>query len=151
MVAVDWAAILLTLLLMQKSRLGRAWRASADDPLAASLCGIDPRRLLITTSALATALAGLAGVTITLNYGGMPFSGGTLIGITGLMAAILGGIGSLGGAVLGGVAIAAFQVGWSALREIANWELATFTLLSLALILKPGGFFGFADGAHRKV
>lgn len=151
MVAVNWGAILLTLVLMHKSRLGRAWRASADDPLAASLCGIDPRQLLITISALATALAGLAGVTITLNYGGMHFSGGTLLGLTGLIAAILGGIGSLGGAVLGGVAIAAFQVSWSALREIANWELATFTLLSIALVLKPGGFFGFADGAHRKV
>lgn len=151
MAALDWLAIIATLLVMVKTPLGRAWRASADDPLAASLCGIDPRRLLITISALATLLAGLAGATITLNYGGMHFSGGTLIGLTGLIAAILGGIGSLGGAVLGGVVIAVFQTGWSALRDIAHWELATFTLLTLALILKPGGFFGFADGAHRKV
>ncbi|KAF0230889.1 MAG: hypothetical protein FD175_1336 [Beijerinckiaceae bacterium] len=150
MVAINWLAIGLTLAVMHRTALGRAWRASADDPFAASLCGIDPRRLLITISALSTMLAGLAGATITLNYGGMHFSGGTLIGLTGLIAAILGGIGSLGGAVLGGVVIAGFQVGWSALRDIAQWELATFTLLTLALILKPGGFFGFADGAQRK-
>ena len=151
MAALDWLAIGVTLRMMRRSSLGRAWRASADDPLAASICGIDPRHLLITIAALATLLAGLAGATITLNYGGMHFSGGTLLGLTGLIAAILGGIGSLGGAVLGGFVIAAFQVGWSATRDIAHWELATFTLLTLALILKPGGFFGFADGAQRKV
>ena len=151
MVVVDWLAIIAVLMVMKRTPLGRAWRASADDPLAASLCGIDPMRLLIVISALATLLAALAGATISLNYGGMHFSGGTLLGLTGLIAAILGGIGSLGGAVLGGVVIAAFQVGWSALQQIAHWELATFTLLTLALILKPGGFFGFADGAARKV
>ena len=151
MVAVDWFAIIAVLMVMKRTPLGRAWRASADDPLAASLCGIDPMRLLIVISALATLLAALAGATISLNYGGMHFSGGTLLGLTGLIAAILGGIGSLGGAVLGGVVIAAFQVGWSALQQIAHWELATFTLLTLALVLKPGGFFGFADGAARKV
>lgn len=151
MVAADWFAVLLTLFIMYKSSLGRAWRASADDPLAASLCGINPKRLLVTISALATMLAGLAGATIALNYGGMHFSGGTLLGLTGLIAAILGGIGSLGGAVLGGLVIATFQVAWSAFRDIGHWELATFTLLTLALILKPGGFFGFGDGALRKV
>lgn len=150
MAAIDAAAILAVLYLMFRTRFGRAWRASADDPLAASLCGIDPRTLLIATSALATALAALAGATIALNYGGMHFSGGTMLGLTALIAAILGGIGSLGGAVMGAVAIGLFQVAWSALHNIAHWELATFTLLTLALILKPGGFFGFADGAHRK-
>ncbi len=151
MAAIDWAAILATLLVMRKTALGRAWRASADDPFAASLCGIDPKRLLMLVSALATMLAGLAGATVALNYGGMHFSGGTMLGLTALIAAILGGIGSLGGAVLGGVLIASFQIAWSASRDIAQWELATFTLLTLALILKPGGFFGFADGAQRKV
>ena len=47
MVVLDWLAIGLTLYAMKKTPLGRAWRASADDPLAASLCGIDPRKLLI--------------------------------------------------------------------------------------------------------
>lgn len=150
MAAIDWAAILGVLYLMFRTRFGRAWRASADDPLAASLCGIDPRRLLVATSALATALAALAGATIALNYGGMHFSGGTMLGLTALIAAILGGIGSLGGAVLGALVIGLFQITWSALHDIAHWELATFTLLTLALILKPGGFFGFSDGAHRK-
>jgi branched-chain amino acid transport system permease protein len=150
MAALDGLAILITLVVMDRTPFGRAWRASADDPFAASLCGIDPKRLLIAVSALATLLASLAGATIALNYGGMHFSGGTMLGLTGLIAAILGGIGSLGGAVLGAVAIWLFQIGWSATQKIAHWELATFTLLTIALVLKPGGFFGFADGAERK-
>lgn len=150
MTAVNAVAIAMTLWLMHRSALGRAWQASADDPFMASLCGIDPRRLLALTAALATALAGLAGTTLVLNYGGIHFSGGTMLGLTGLIAAILGGIGSLGGAVLGGVVIGLFQTGWSALMDIAQWELASFILLTLALVLKPGGFFGFADGPARK-
>lgn len=150
MAALDWAAILAVLYIMHRTAFGRAWRASADDPFAAALCGIDPRGLLIAVSALATMLAGLAGATIALNYGGIHFSGGTMLGLTGLIAAILGGIGSLGGAVLGALAIWLFQIGWSAMQKIAHWELATFTLLTIALVLKPGGFFGFADGAQRK-
>ena len=144
MVGVDALAVIGTLLLMYRTRFGRAWRAMADDPLAASLMGIDPKTLLILVSALASMLAALAGATITLNYGGMHFSGGTMIGLTALMAAILGGIGSLGGAVFGALVIGAFQVTWFATQPIAHWELATFTLLTLALILKPDGFFGQA-------
>jgi len=151
MAGLDLAAVLGTLVYIEKSRLGRAWRAMADDAFAASLCGIDPRRVLVMISALSTLLAALAGATITLNYGGMHFAGGTMPGLTALIAAILGGIGSLGGAVLGALVIGSVQVFWSALQPIASWELASFTLLTLALILKPGGFFGHADGAARKV
>jgi branched-chain amino acid transport system permease protein len=150
MAALDWMAVIAALAFMAKSRLGRAWQASADDPLAASLIGIDPRALLVGTSALATALAGLAGASVALNYGGIHFSGGTMLGLTALMAAILGGIGSLGGAVLAAALIAGAQGLWSALNPIAHWELASFLFLTLMLILKPGGFFGFPDGAHRK-
>jgi branched-subunit amino acid ABC-type transport system permease component len=150
MSALGLAAITGVLIMMRASRFGRAWRASADDAFAASLCGIDPRRMLVATSALATALAGLAGATITLNYGGMNFAGGTMLGLTALIAAILGGIGSLGGAVAGGLLIGLFQIGWSALQPIAHWELATFALLTLALALRPSGLFGRNEDANWK-
>lgn len=151
MAGINLVAVAGVLALMRKSAFGRAWRASADDPLAASLMGINPAALLTRAAALAMALAGLAGGTLVLNYGGMHFSGGTMLGLTGLIAAILGGIGSLGGAVLGGVVIGLFQIGWLALMGIAQWELASFVLLTLALVLKPGGFFGQAEGPHRPV
>lgn len=147
---LDWLAVFGVLIFMYRSRFGRAWRASADDPLAAGLFGIGDRRILIGTSALATGLAGLAGASITLNYGGMPFSGGTMLGLTALIAAILGGIGSLKGAVVGAAAIAIAQGVWSALQPIAEWEPVSFVALTLFLILRPEGFFGIAGAHDRK-
>lgn len=138
------------LIYMRRSRFGMAWRAIADDPEAARLMGLDPRATLVAASLLATALAGLAGAFITLFWGGMSFSGGTMLGLTGLMAAILGGIGSLGGAVIAALAIGVVQAGWMAIFPIQHWELVSFTVLTLVLVLKPGGFFGYADGAERR-
>lgn len=149
-VLMNTLVIALLLLLMRKSRFGRAWRAIADDPRAAELMGLDPRRVLVLASLIATALAGLAGASVTLLYGGMTFSSGTMMGLAGLMAAILGGVGSLGGAVLAGVAIGALQTLWMVFHAIEHWELAVFTLLTLFLVLKPGGFFGYAEGAERR-
>jgi branched-chain amino acid transport system permease protein len=141
--------IALVLLFMRKSRFGMAWSAIADDALAARLLGLDPRATLVAASLLATALAGLAGAFITLFWGGMSFSGGTMLGLTGLMAAILGGIGSLGGAVIAAVGIGVVQAIWMAIFPIQHWELVSFAVLTLILVLKPGGFFGYADGAQR--
>ncbi|MGL5446783.1 MAG: branched-chain amino acid ABC transporter permease [Rhabdaerophilum sp.] len=138
------------LIYMRRSHFGMAWRAIADDPEAARLIGLNPRSTLIAASLLATALAGLAGAFITLFWGGMSFSGGTMLGLTGLMAAILGGIGSLGGAVIAALAIGVVQAGWMAIFPIEHWELVSFTILTLVLVLKPGGFFGYADGAERR-
>lgn len=142
--------IAFVLIYMRRSRFGMAWRAIADDAQAARLLGLDPRGTLIAASLLATALAGLSGAFITLFWGGMSFSGGTMLGLTGLMAAILGGIGSLGGAVIAALAIGVFQASWMALFPIQHWELVSFTVLTLVLVLKPGGFFGYADGAQRQ-
>ncbi len=149
-VAMNLVVIALLLLMMKKSRFGRAWRAIADDPKAAELMGLDPRRTLIWSSLIATALAGLAGASVTLLYGGITFSSGTMMGLAGLMAAILGGVGSLGGAVLAGAMIGAMQTLWMVFHAIEHWELASFTLLTAFLVLKPGGFFGYAEGPERR-
>lgn len=141
--------IALVLAFMRRSRFGMAWRAIADDASAARLLGLDPRATLVAASLLATALAGLAGAFITLFWGGMSFSGGTMLGLTGLMAAIIGGIGSLGGAVIAALAIGIVQAIWMALFPIQHWELVSFTVLTFVLVLKPGGFFGYADGTQR--
>jgi branched-chain amino acid transport system permease protein len=142
--------VVFVILYMRRSRFGMAWRAIADDPEAARLIGLDPRGMLIASSLLATALAGLAGAFITLFWGGMSFSGGTMLGLTGLMAAILGGIGSLGGAVIAALAIGIVQTVWMALFPIEHWELVSFTILTAILVLKPGGFFGYAEDAQRR-
>jgi len=96
-------AVVLVLVGMRRSRFGRDWRAMADDAAMAALLGVDRDRTLTATFQLAGALAAVAGVVITTLYGGTSFHMGTIIGLKALVAAIVGGIGSLPGAVLGGL------------------------------------------------
>jgi len=130
------------LIAMRRSDYGRAWRACADDRLAASLCGVDPERTLLIACALACGVAGFAGFLLTLHIGGMGFAGGAVFGLKALVGAIAGGIGSVGGALAGGLAIGAFEAVWSATMPIEWRDAAVFVLLSVVLILRPGGLLG---------
>jgi branched-chain amino acid transport system permease protein len=136
---------------MARSPFGRAWRAHAGDPTAAALCGIDGRRLTLVTLALAGALAGLAGSLVVIQYGGLGFAGGFQLGLTALVAAVVGGIGSVAGAWLGGLAIGVAETVWSATMPIEGRDLALYTALVLVLVFRPGGFLGFGEGTPRQV
>jgi branched-chain amino acid transport system permease protein len=125
------------LAVMQFTRYGRRWRACADDPLAAALIGIDPRGTLVGTMAVAATLAGLAGCLTTLFYGGAGHSGGLVLGLKALIAAILGGIGSVPGAFVGGIVIGAAEATWSAFLPIEHRDLFIFLLLAVVLALRP--------------
>ena len=130
------------LLLMRRSRFGRAWRACADDPLAAALMGLSPARVLLAAFVLASLVAGLGGAITTLYYGGVTHSGGLLIGLKALIAAILGGVGSVPGAFLGGLALGAAEALWSAVFPIELRDPAIYGLLAIVLAIRPGGFGG---------
>ena len=93
------------LLLLGRTRFGRAWRAFADDPGTAALFGIDGKRLLATTFLLAGLLAGLAGWIVAAYYGNVSFSIGANLGLKALVAAVIGGIGSVPGAFLCGLCV----------------------------------------------
>ncbi len=138
------------LLMFRYTGFGRDWRAAADDPLAAALMGVDPKRLSLRTAALATALVGAAGAGVTLHYGGIGFDYTTGLGLKALIAAILGGIGSLPGAFLGGVGIAAVEALWSAYLPIGDRDLAIDVLLVAVLAVRPGGLFGTREPAARR-
>lgn len=130
------------LVFMRRSRFGRTWQAVADDAGMAELMGIDRRQTLMTTFALASGLAGLGGAVLTLHYGGTSFHMGTMIGLKALVAAVVGGIGSLGGALAGGVLIGVVETLWSAYRD-AEWrDGAVLSLLVVMLVLRPEGLFG---------
>ncbi len=137
--------------LMARSRFGRDWRAYSDDPGAAALVGVDGGRLLNRTLALSGAVAGLAGFLVVLQYGSLGFAGGFGLGLKALGAAVLGGIGSLPGALLGGLAIGLFEVAWSATMPIAGRDVAVYALLIAVLVLRPGGLLGWSDGKPRQV
>lgn len=143
--AVALAACLTLLLGMRRSRFGRSWRAAADDPFAAALCGIDLGRVLVASLVLSGAMAGLAGTLTTLTYGGVGYAGGLGIGLKALVAAVIGGIGSLPGAMVGAVILGTAESVWSATFAIDSRDIAIFAFLALWLALKPHGIFGIAD------
>lgn len=148
---IGFAAGAMLLRCLATTRFGRAWRAYADDPRAATLFGIDGPKLLLKTLALSGALAGLAGALIVAQYGGLGFAGGFQYGLKALIAAILGGIGSASGAFLGGIAIGAFETAWSAVMPIEARDAALYAALVAILILRPGGLLGYEALTPRQV
>ena len=148
--ALCLGAALGLLALMRWSRFGRAWRACADDALAAELFGIDRGRVLLRTFALASLLAGLAGYVMTVYYGTVGYAGGIVLGLKALLAAVAGGIGSVPGAFLGGLLLGGAEALWSALFPIELRELAIFSLLAVLMVIRPSGLFGFSEPLPRK-
>ncbi|WP_235017143.1 branched-chain amino acid ABC transporter permease [Tistlia consotensis] len=143
-VGLTLAASLLLFAGLRHSRLGLQLRATADDRKAAALMGIDVDRIVGASFALGGLFAGLGGVVLTLYYGGVGFNAGALIGFKALTAAIVGGIGSLPGALLGGVLIGLLETFWSAYLSLAYKDIAIFSLLTLVLIFRPYGLLGRA-------
>ena len=127
------------ILIMKRTRFGRRWRAFADDATAAALLGVDPRRLILSTMLLASGCAALAGFLTTIYYGGVGFAGGQMVGLKALIAAVIGGIGSVQGALVGGIVLGLAEAGWSALFPIEFRDPAVFTALVVMLALKPEG------------
>ena len=139
------------LILLGRTRFGRAWRAFADDPGTAALFGVDGRRLLASTFLLAGLLAGLSGWIVAAYYGNVSFSMGAMLGLKALVAAVVGGIGSVPGAFLGGVCVALIEAMWSAYFEITARDIVVFSLLIVVFVLRPGGLLGFAGARVRDV
>ena len=140
--AIAGIAAITLVLALRRSRFGLSWRATADDPIAAALMGIDTTAILVRTMVLAALLSGLGGVLTTFYYGGVGYAGGLIIGLKALIAAIVGGIGSIHGALLGGLLLGLAETAWSSLFPIEYRDPAIFVGLALVLWLKPAGFFG---------
>ncbi len=150
-VVLALAAAGLLLWVMRRSSFGRNWRATADEPRAAALFGIDPQAVLIRAFAISSLLAGLAGFIMTSHYGGIGFSGGLAIGLKALIGAVAGGIGSVPGAMAGAVLIGGFEALWSAFFRLEHADIAVYSLLAILLIFRPGGLLGWGDGLPRRV
>ena len=132
-------------LLVTRTKLGRAMRATEQDRVMASLLGIDTDRTISTTFVIGAALAALAGLMFLLYYGVVDFFIGFVAGIKAFTAAVLGGIGSLPGAVLGGLIIGLVETFWSAYFSVAYKDVAAFSILILVLIFRPNGLLGRAE------
>ena len=148
--ALALIAALALLAVMKWTRFGRQWRAYADDPIAAEMFGVAPGAIFAKTFALASALAGLSGFAMTIFYGGLGYGASTTLGLKALIAAILGGIGSIPGAFLGGLLIGVFEAAWSAFLPIDYRDVAVFSLLAIVLALRPGGILNIGAATPRR-
>jgi branched-chain amino acid transport system permease protein len=143
---IIWAitAILLAAFwyLVTKTSLGRAQRACEQDQKMAALVGVDVDRTIAVTFVIGAALAAVAGTMYLMYYGVVSFYDGFVPGIKAFTAAVLGGIGSLPGAVIGGLLIGLIETMWSAYFSIDYKDVAAFSILVITLIFLPQGLLG---------
>jgi branched-chain amino acid transport system permease protein len=131
--------------LVTKTPLGRAMRAVEQDAKMAALLGIDINRTISYTFIIGSALAAVAGVMFLLYYGVIDFYIGFNAGIKAFTAAVLGGIGSLPGAVLGGLLIGLIEAFWSGYATVAYKDVAVYSILAIVLMFMPTGLLGRHD------
>ena len=128
--------------LVARTRLGRDMRACEQDQTMASLLGVDVDRTISMTFVIGAALAAVAGMMYLLYYGVVDFFMGFVAGIKAFTAAVLGGIGSLPGAMLGGLLIGLIETFWSAYFSVEYKDVAAFSILIVVLIFMPTGLLG---------
>jgi branched-chain amino acid transport system permease protein len=146
---VQIAIVVITLVLMlvfswlvANTRLGRDMRACEQDLKMASLVGVDIDRTISLTFVIGAALAAVAGIMDLLYYGVIDFYIGFVAGVKAFTAAVLGGIGSLPGAMVGGLLIGLIETFWSAYFSIEYKDVAAFSVLVIVLIFLPTGIMG---------
>lgn len=149
-VAVSCAVMAALLLLVQKTRLGRAMRATAQAPEIAGLMGVNINSVISLTFVLGSALAALAGVLVSAYYGLAHYYMGFLLGLKAFTAAVLGGIGNIAGAMLGGLLLGIIEsMGAGYIGPLTGGFLGShyqdvfaFVVLILVLIFRPSGLLG---------
>ena len=145
-------AITLALLmyLVNRTNLGRAMRATAENPRVAALMGIKPDVVISATFIIGAMLAAIAGVMWASNYGTVQHAMGFMPGLKAFVAAVMGGIGNLAGAVVGGIALGLIEsLGAGYLGKLTGGFLGSqyqdifaFIVLALVLTLRPSGLLG---------
>jgi len=138
------------LFLVNHTKLGRAMRATAENPRVAGLMGVKPDVVISATFVIGAALAAVAGLMWAANYGTVQHSMGFMPGLKAFTAAVLGGIGNLAGAMLGGVVLGLIEaIGAGYLGDLTGGVLGShyadifaFVALILVLTLRPSGLLG---------
>jgi branched-chain amino acid transport system permease protein len=141
LVAICAAIILGAHLLIQKTKLGRAMRATFQDSMAAQLAGIQTRHIYGFTFALGTALAGAAGMLLGSIYVAQATIGG-VVSLKAFVVVILGGMGSFAGAIVGGLILGVSEALWGGYVATGYVDAIGFALVILMLLARPYGLFG---------
>ncbi len=129
-------------LFVQKSKMGKAMRATAQDPEAARMMGVEVDRVIIMAFFLGSALAGAGGLIFGLYYNFTSFIIGFTAGLRAFTAAVLGGIGNIPGAMVGGIIIGLIEAMGGQFIATAWTDVIIFSILVLVLVFRPAGLFG---------
>lgn len=129
-------------LLIQKTRMGKAMRACSQDLEAASLMGINANRIISYTFAIGSALAAAGGVMVGIYYNAVWPYMGMMAGLKAFSAAVLGGIGSIPGAMIGGLTLGVLEILGVAYLSSSYKDAIAFGILILVLIIRPQGIMG---------
>jgi branched-chain amino acid transport system permease protein len=138
------------LLLINRTRLGRAMRATAENPAIAQLMGVNINQIISLTFIIGSALAAVAGLMVSANYSIAHYYMGFVLGLKAFTAAVLGGIGNLGGAMLGGILLGLIEsLGAGYIGDFtggffgSNYQdVFAFIVLIAVLVFKPSGLIG---------
>ncbi|NBO25268.1 MAG: branched-chain amino acid ABC transporter permease [Actinobacteria bacterium] len=150
--AVTVPLLIVLAFIVNKTRRGRAMRATAQDKDASRLMGIDVNQTITFTFAIAGAAAGAAGIMWAQTTGTVAYNLGFQLGLIAFTSAVLGGVGNLYGAVLGGIIIGLIQSynDGLAIGPGQRWsQTMVFTILILLMVYRPGGLLG--ETAQEKV
>ncbi|PWF55449.1 branched-chain amino acid ABC transporter permease [Massilia glaciei] len=136
--------------LVEKTKMGRAMRATAENPRVAGLMGVDANKVIVTTFAIGAALAAVAGVMWGANYSSIGFAMGFLPGLKAFSAAVLGGIGNIYGAMIGGLLLGLIEaLGAGYIGDLTGGffgshyqDIFAFVVLILVLTVRPSGIMG---------
>ena len=141
-IAVSIISMVLLTLLVQKTRMGKAMRAVSEDMGAAQLMGINVNRTVSFTFAVGSVLAGIGSILYCCRYPVLTPTIGSMLGLKAFVAAVLGGIGSIPGAMIGGFAIGLAEVLVTSLG-LSEWaDGIVFAILIVVLLFRPTGFMG---------
>jgi len=142
MFGVSALLVFLLQFIVYKTKVGKAMRASSQDMEAASLMGINVDNTISLTFAIGSALAGIAGVLVAISYPSITPYMGAMPGLKAFVAAVLGGIGSIPGALVGGIAIGLLETFSKAYISTNFSDAIVFAILIIILLIKPAGLLG---------
>lgn len=129
-------------IIVKKTRIGLAMRATQQDITMANLLGINTHRVIAIVFVIGACMASIAGMLVSLNYGSFDFYIGFITGIKAFTAAVLGGIGSLPGAMLGGIILGLAESLFAGFVNSDYKDVFAFSLLIVVLIFRPSGLLG---------
>ncbi len=141
-IAVTAVSTAILTFLVQRTKLGKAMRAVSEDMGAARLMGINVNTTISFTFAMGSALAGIGAILYSMAYSQATPTMGVMLGTKAFVAAVLGGIGSIPGAVIGGLLVGFAEVFVSAIGLSVWKDAVVFLLLIIVLIVKPTGILG---------